>query len=288
MCVCVSHTLFQRAFLILFLCTLAGGSSRDQSLLPTKTLWYPWWCTVWSTVCTCSFQVTWWSTSFSVSVCFSCLEKLLLHPQSYCIRTTASNSNCLKPGVNQLSFFWFCAVTCSWPSISVSGILFLCLKKHDLWQVIETVTSGTLYNKRQVKKHHVFVTYQVCVCVFLLCLLVLFYMLAVSLADWNMVQSNVMQHLLFQVFGAWTYFAPTFSATTSHNIPLLKTPIPWRCCQGESTVWVPANHEGTLGGPEVFFRRNKSAKRLNQAESESRNPIRSGHGGFMVLFVCNI
>ena len=41
----------------------AGGSSRVQSLLPTKTLWYPWWCTVWSTVCTCSYFKTWWSTN---------------------------------------------------------------------------------------------------------------------------------------------------------------------------------------------------------------------------------
>ena len=41
----------------------AGGSSRVQSLLPTKTLWHPWWCTVWSTVCTCSYFKTWWSTN---------------------------------------------------------------------------------------------------------------------------------------------------------------------------------------------------------------------------------
>ena len=26
--------------------TISRGSTRVQSLLPTKTLWYPWWCTV--------------------------------------------------------------------------------------------------------------------------------------------------------------------------------------------------------------------------------------------------
>ena len=45
----------------------AGGSSRVQSLLPTKTLWYPWWCTVWSTVCTCSYFETWLSTIVCLS-----------------------------------------------------------------------------------------------------------------------------------------------------------------------------------------------------------------------------
>ena len=110
----------------------------------------------------------------------------------------------------------------------------------------------------------------VCVCVFLLlCLLVVFIMFDLFLADRYMVQSNVKQHHLIPRFCSFNSLCPNllsnnisqhprqvFQTSNQRHTPymvfldhvssltLVVSVSTWN--QGESTVWVPGNHEGTI------------------------------------------